>query len=238
MGRNGNRQGRKPSNAHVVHRRGGPGAQQGCPQVMVRTNFDGPAGHSSEGAGGQHLIRGQASFTTDQCLGGVLAPPRSAVSGSRGTRRGSARRVESRRARRRGPRSASPVSPPWPRAHRASCASIRVRESASLSRSLSVGEFIESPPIRSPRCDPHAARRTPTSMTSGRCHPGVGADRHSSVRRPSEAGIRRTSTDQPQRSEMSPAVIPTSMGCEPDGRVPGSRGGRPRERGLRRLRPG
>ena len=144
MGRDGDRHGGKPSNAHVVHRRGGPGAQQGCPQVrrMVRTNLDGPAGHSSECAGCHHLIRGQASFTTDQCLCGVLAPPRSAVRGSRGTRRGSARRVESRRARRRGPRSASPVPPPWPRAQRASCASMRVRESKSTS--LSVSEFIES----------------------------------------------------------------------------------------------
>jgi hypothetical protein len=51
-------------------------AQQGCPQVrrMVRSNLDGPAGHSSECAGCHHLILGQASFTTDQCLRSVLSP--------------------------------------------------------------------------------------------------------------------------------------------------------------------
>jgi hypothetical protein len=79
--------------------------------------------------------------------GGVLAPPRGVVRGSRGTRRGSARRVESRRATRRGPRWASPVpAPPWPCALRASCASMREREWGSLS--ISVSELIESPHTR------------------------------------------------------------------------------------------
>jgi hypothetical protein len=73
--------GGSPPTRTVIHRRGGPGAQQACPQMrrMVRTNLDGPAGHSSECAGYHHLIPGQASFTADQCLGGVLAPPRSVI---------------------------------------------------------------------------------------------------------------------------------------------------------------
>jgi hypothetical protein len=51
--------------------------------------------------------------------------------------------------------------------------------------------------------------------------------RHSSVTPPSEVGIRRTSTGRPQRSKMSPAVIPTWTGCGPMGAFPGRGVGAP-----------